>query len=80
VELRFLAGRRSESERGSSQVTECLRPESLQPEGTVCVKQQILKMAERRGTMIQRNTEADQGPRTVMTIVSLSKVLQGKLE
>jgi hypothetical protein len=29
------------SQRDSSQVSECLRPEGFQPEGTVCMEQQI---------------------------------------
>jgi hypothetical protein len=39
-----------------------------------------LKMAEWHWMMIQRNTEADQGPCTIMKIVSLYRLLVGKPE
>jgi hypothetical protein len=45
-----------------------VRPERFQPNGSVCCAADM-KMAEWNCMMMQRNTEADQGPRTVTIIV-----------
>jgi hypothetical protein len=72
--VRFLKAEKMSQSEIHRHVIKCLGPEKFQPKGSVCAMQQISKMAKRHRIMIQRNTEADQSPHTLLKIVSLSKV------